>query len=81
MRVITTHIDAFLGCGEPGNLQKMEEFLSTRLGQVKVQKDNFTHSGMDVLQKDGGSVEIAQRTFTDLLRPIATSPSLWRDRN
>ena len=46
-----------------------------------MQKDNFTHIAIDVLQKDDGSVELTQKTFTDLLRPIATSPSLWRDRN
>ena len=55
--------------------------MSTRLGTVKVQKDNFTHIGMDVPQKDDGSAEITQKSLTDLLRPIATSSSLWRDRN
>ena len=59
----------------------MEKFMSTRLGTVKVQKDNFTHIGMDVPQKDDGSAEITQKSLTDLLRPIATSSSLWRDRN
>ena len=79
--VITTHIDDLLGCGERDILQKMGKFLSTRFGPAKVQRDNFTHIGMDVLQKNDGSAEIAQKTFTDLLCPIATSPSLWRDRN
>ena len=36
---------------------------------------------MDLLRRDDGSVEITQQTSTDLLRPIATPPSLWRDRN
>ena len=76
-----TRIDDLLGCGERGVLQRRGKFLSTRFGLVKVQKDNFTHIGMDVLQKTDGSVEITQKTFTDLLRPIAQSPSLWRDRN
>ena len=62
-------------------LQKMETFPTARFGPAKVQKDNFTRIGMDVLQKAGGSAEITQKNFTDVLRLIATSPSLWRDRN
>ena len=79
--VITTHIDDLLGCGEQDTLRRMEKFLSPRFVPVKVQKDNSTHTGRDVLRKDDGSVEITQKTITALLRPIATSPSLWRDRN
>ena len=77
---ITTHIDDLLGCGEQDILQRMEKFLSARFGRVKEQKDTFTQIGLDVRQKDEGSVEIALKTFADLLRPIATSPTLWRDR-
>ena len=61
--------------------RKCEFFVTTRLGAVKVRKDNATHIGMDVFQKDDGSAEITQKNFTDVLRLIATSPSLWRDRN
>ena len=59
----------------------MGKFLPTRFGPAKARKDNFTHIGLDVSQEIDGSVEMAQKTFTELLRPIATSPSLWRDRN
>ena len=79
--VMTTHIGDLLGCGDLDITQGMEKFFSTRFGQVKVQEDNFAHIGMDVLQKDDGSVEITRKPFTDLLRPVATSPSLWRDGN
>ena len=81
MGVITSHIDDLLGCGEKDVLPKMEKYLSIRFGLVKAQKDDFPHIGMGVLQGEDGSVEITQKTFTDLLDPIATSPSLWRDRN
>ena len=79
--VITTRIDDLLGCGGTDVLPRMEKFSSIRFGQVKVQKDDFAHIGMEVLQGEDGSVEITQKTFTDSLCPIATSPSLWRDRN
>ena len=59
----------------------MEDSLSARFGPVEVQKDNFTQIGMDVHQKDDGSVEITQKTFSDWLRPIDTSPSPLKDRN
>ena len=59
----------------------MEKFLPIRSGPVKVQQDNFTHIGMEVLQKKDGSMGITQITFGGLLCPIATSPPLWRDRN
>ena len=59
----------------------MGKFLPTRFGPDKAQQDNFAHTGMEVLQKKDGSVEITQKTFSELLRPIATSPPLWRDRN
>ena len=36
---------------------------------------------MEVLQKKDGSAEIPQKTFSDLICPISTSASLWRDRN
>ena len=78
--VITTHIDDLLGCGVQDILRKMENFSSTRLGPVKAQKDNFAHIGLDVPQKDHGSVGITQKTFADLPCPIDTSPSLWKDR-
>ena len=79
--VIATQSDELLGFGERDILQKMEKFLAARLGPAKVQKDNFSHIGMDVLQKDYGSAEITQKDFPGLLRPIAASPSLWKDRN
>ena len=59
----------------------METFVTTRLGSVKVQKDNFANIGMDVPQKGDESAEITQKDFTDLLCPIATSPSPWKDWN
>ena len=59
----------------------MVKLLPPLCGPVKVQKDNFTRIGIDVLQNDDGTVEITQKSFTDLLCPIATTPSLWRDRN
>ena len=46
MGVIIAHIDDLLGCGEQDISQKMEKFLSTRFGPVKVRKGNFTHIGM-----------------------------------
>ena len=55
--------------------------MSIRFGPLKVQKDDFTHICMEVLRGEDGSVEITQKTFTDLLCPIATSPSLRRVRN
>ena len=79
--VITTHIDDLPGRGEQDILQKMGKFLSSRFGPVKAQQDNFTHMGVEVLQKKDGSAEVTQKTFSDLLCPIATSASLWRDRN
>ena len=81
MGFITTRIDDLLGCREQDILRRMEQFSATRFFPVKVQKDNFTHIGMDVPQKDDGSVGITQKNFTDLPCPIATSPSLWKDRN
>ena len=42
--------------------------------------DNFAHIGVDVLQKDDGSADMSQKTFADLLCPVDTSPSLWKDR-
>ena len=59
----------------------MGKFSTSRFGPVKVQRDNFTHMGMEVLQKKDGSAEVTQKTFSDLLCPIAASPSLWRDQN
>ena len=81
MEVITTHIEDLLSCGEKDVFPKMGEYLPIRFGLVKVQKDDFAHTGMEVLQGEDGSAEVTQETFTDLLCPIATSPSLWRDRN
>ena len=78
--VIATHIDVLFGCGERDILQRLEKFLAARFGPVKVQKDNFTQIGMDILQKAGGSAEIAQENFPDLLCPEAASPSFWEDR-
>ena len=79
--VMTSHIDDLLGCGEQDILAKMEKFLAGRFGPVKIQKDDFQHLGMDIVQKLDGSVEVSQKNFTDLLSPIETSPSLWKDRN
>ena len=79
--VITTHIGDLLGCGEQGISQEKEKFLTTRFVPVKVQMDNFAHIGINVLQKDDGSVEVTQKALTDLLRPIDTSLSRWKDRN
>ena len=36
---------------------------------------------MEVPQKKDGSAEIPQKTFSDVICPISTSASLWRDRN
>ena len=55
-------------------MQKMGKFLPTRFGPDKAQQENFAHTGMEVLQKKDGSAEIAQKTFSDLLCPIATPP-------
>ena len=79
--VITTHIDDLPGFGGQDILRKMGKFLSPRFGPVKVQPGNFAHTGMQVFQKEDGSAEVTQKTFSDLLCPIATSASLWRDRN
>ena len=79
--VIATHNDDLLGRGERDILHAMGEFPSTRSGTVTAQTDNFAHIGMDVPQEDDGSVANPQTTYADLLRPIAASPSLWKDRN
>ena len=71
--VITTHIDDLLGRGERDTLQRTGKFLPTRLGQVKVQKDNFTHIGMDVLQKAGGNDAKDIRRFAASYRRDALS--------
>ena len=79
--VIATHIDDLLGCCEHVVLQRMQKFLAARFAPVKVQKDNFTHIGMDIIQNADGSAEITQKNFTDSLCLIATPPSPWKDRN
>ena len=58
----------------------MGKFASCRFGPVKIQKDNFMHIGIYIIQKLDGSVEITQKSFTDMSRPITTSPSIWKGR-
>ena len=79
--VMTTHIDDLLGCGEQDILDKMRKLLSIRFGPVEIQQDTFTHIGMDIIQKSDGSVEVTQKNFADMLCMIATTPSLWKERN
>ena len=77
--VITTHIDDLLGCGWKDLLEKMERVSASRFGSVKVQRDYFAHIGMDILQMADGPAGPTQLEFTNSLRPIATSPSQWRE--
>ena len=79
--VITTHIEDLLGCGEHDSFQRMEKFLAASFGPIKVQKNNFTHIGMDIFQKPDGSAGITRKKCTDSLCPISTSPSFRKDRN
>ena len=58
--VFTTHIDDILGCGEPGVMDKLRQFLELRFGKLKVQEKQFVHVGMELAQDSSFSVTLTQ---------------------
>ena len=76
----TTHIDDILGCGEPGVMEKLRQFLEFRFGELKLQEKQFVHVGMELSQDSSFSVTLTQKEFTEKLKPLGTSPRLWAAR-
>ena len=76
----TTRIDDILGCGEPGVMEKLRQFLELRFGELKLQEKHFVHVGMELSQDDSFSVTLTQKEFTEKLQPLGTSPQLWAAR-
>ena len=52
----TTHIDDILGCGEPGVMEKLRQFLELRFGELKLQEKHFVQVGTELSQDTSFSV-------------------------
>ena len=78
--VFGAHIDDLSGRGAPGVLERTRHFSEQGFGALKTQEHVFAHSGMELTQKAGFSIELAQAEFTKQLTPLDTSPALWKAR-
>ena len=78
--VFAPHIDDILGRGVPGVLERPRYFSEQRFGALKTQENDFAHVGMELSQKPDCSIELTQAEFTRQLKPLDTSPALWKAR-
>ena len=80
VEALATHTDDASGCGEPGVFFTACKYLARRSGGLKVHEEPFVHVGMGLPQDDDFSVQKTREIFTDTLKPIPTSLSLWASR-
>ena len=80
MGAFATHIDDILGCGEPGAVAKLRQFLEIRFGELMLQEKSFVHVGTELPQQDSLSVTLTQKEFAEKLQPLGNSPKLWAAR-
>ena len=72
-----THIGDILGCGEPGVMEKLRQFLELRFGELKLREKHCVRVGMEFSQNNSFSVTLTQKDFAEKLKPLGTSPQLW----
>ena len=72
--VISLHVDDTLAAGRPKELQWLHTELSKRLGDLKAEKNNFRHFGVDVSRETSIlEVTFSQADYITNLKPIDRS--------
>ena len=80
MGAFATHIDDILGCGEPGDMEKLRQFSELRFGELKLLESTSVHVRMELSQDSSFSIALTQKDFAEKLQPLGTSPQLWAAR-
>ena len=74
--VFATHIDDILGRGGPDVLAKIRAHSEKRFGELKLQEPSFVHVAMELVQEGDFPVTSKQEEFTQLSKPLPTSPQV-----
>jgi hypothetical protein len=69
--VVSLHVEDALATGETWALQELRTDLEKRFGQMKAEKTNFMHFGVDI-SRDNSTKDVTmdQRSYVRNLKPI-----------
>ena len=77
---LSARIDDVLGCGRPVAFFNAHKFPGSRFECLAVQELSFVRVGVDVFRANDFSTQLTQENFTNALKPIPTSSTLWASR-
>ena len=73
---VSPHFDDVLVSGEPGILLRAREYLGRCVGVLEARQPLFVNDGIEVSRAKCLLVQLAQKNFTDALKPKPTFPEL-----